>query len=138
MLRRLTIVPFEVVIAALLIAAGITGMLHFGVVDPIDMLLPNWEAFILNLISVLAGIFIISGISVNNRYIEQAGLLFLIGAITSRFILYGHFFGYGANFIQTGIFYSFVAVACTVRSNSLRNKQVMVRIKDTNGVSGRN
>lgn len=129
MLKRMSIVPFEMAIAALLIISGMTGFLHFGITDPLSLLIPMWEQIILNGLSVLSGVFLAAGVSADSGRFEMAGLLFLNGVILSRFLLYGHYFGYGNNFLQTGLFDLAVIVASLARGRTIRKKHVLVKFR---------
>lgn len=103
-LRLLTITPFETAIAVLLIFYGVTALAHYGLVDPVAALLPGWEATLLSVMSAGTGALLLAGAGIPHRGAETAGLLFLIGVIASRFLLYGFYLGFASNFIVTGAF----------------------------------
>ena len=130
MLKRLAIVPFEGVIAALLILSGVFGLMHFGLIDPVTALLPQWESVLLNWLAILSGVFMFSGIATGVGRVEQAGLWVLNGVILSRFLLYGKYLGYGETFAQTGVFDATVVVASIVRMHSIKKRYVLMRVKD--------
>lgn len=127
MFRRLTIAPFEVAIAALLVISGFTSIMHFGIIDPVSALLPAWEGAILNLVSILSGLLMLLGLMTGRGNVERSGLYFLMAVIVSRFLLFGHFFHYGENFIQTGIFDLTIIWAAVARIITTLKKQVLVR-----------
>jgi hypothetical protein len=130
MLKRFSIAPFEAAIALLLIISGITSIMKYGVIDPVTSLLPGWEALTFNILSIVSGLCLIVGISTGRGKIEQAGLLFLTGIIIGRFLLFGDLLGYGAKFIQTGIFDLSVILASFVRWLSIRRGHIIVRLKE--------
>ena len=131
-LNRISAIPFEIAIASLLILSGVTGLLHIGVIDPVSALLPSWEAVLLNWASVLSGGFIVTGIVFGRSNVERSGLFFLIGVVVSRFLLYGHLFSYGANFVETGLFYLTIIWAAVIRIMSTAKKQTLIRVHDDN------
>lgn len=134
MFRRMAIVPFEIAIAVLVILSGFTGLVHYGIIDPVSALLPDWESASLNWISLLSGFFMALGVASGKGKLELPGLMLLNGAIISRFLLYGHYLGYGSNFVQIGIFDLIIVVASLVRASSIGKKHTIVRLK--NGISG--
>lgn len=130
MLKRMAIVPFEMAIAALLILSGISGLVHVGISDPVLSLLPIWEGDILNIASILSGLLMFFGVASGKGRVELPGLILLNGVILSRFLLFGHLLGYGANFFQTGIFDFVVVIASMTRARSIRKDHVIVRLKE--------
>jgi hypothetical protein len=136
-LRRMSIIPFETAIAALMIIAGFSSLLHIGILDPVYAMLPSWESLALSVMSILSGIMMMVGIAADRGHIEQAGLLFLNRVILARFMLYGHFFGYGENFIQIGVFYLVILISSAARSFALRKRHVVVMLKDIDDISGK-
>lgn len=129
MLKRLSIVPFEVAIALYAIFGGIAGLAMFGPIDPLTALLPMWEADALNILSLLTGLLMTIGISLGQSKIEQAGLLFLDGVLLSRFILYGHYFHYNTSFFVTGFFTAALLFASLVRSRIIASNHVIVKVE---------
>lgn len=128
--RRIAIVPFEMSIAFLALGSGITGLLHIGFIDPINQILPNWEADTLNSSLVLCGVGLIWGVLLANGAIESVGLWLLNATIAARFLLFGSFFGYGKEFIITGLLDVSVVAAGIVRLWSIRTKHILLKTKE--------
>lgn len=129
-MRRLAIYPFEAAVAVLLFVSGISGLLKYGVTDPVSALLPMWLAVTLNVMTTLTGGLMLAGTMAGERRAELAGLLFLIGVVTCRFILFGVYFGFGSDFVTTGIFYTAIICAALVRLSSIRRGLMVVRIRN--------
>lgn len=129
-LKRVAIVPFEMSIALLAIISGFTGLLHIGIIDPVDQLLPVWEAILFNLSFLLCGVFLALGIVRAKGGIESLGLWLLNGIVLSRFILYGYLLGFGKNFLVTGLFDAAILAASVIRLYAIRKNQVLVKVKD--------
>lgn len=128
--KRLAIVPFEITIAVLALGTGITGLLHYGFIDPINQLLPNWEADTLNAALILTGLSLIWGLLIASGAIESVGLWLLITTILARFLIFGSYFGYGKEFLITGILDSSVVMAGIIRLWSIRTKHILLKTKD--------
>lgn len=128
--RRIAIVPFEMAIAILALGSGITGLLHIGFIDPVSQLLPNWEADSLNTSLILCGIAMAMGVITGSGAIESVGLWLLNATIIARFILYGHFLHYGAEFVLTGVFDLAIILASTVRLWSIRTRHTLLRARE--------
>jgi hypothetical protein len=127
-LQLLTITPFESAVAALLIITGASGLGHYRTIDPVTALLPGWEAILLSVMCVLTGGLLLAGTGIPHRAAETAGLLFLIGVVASRFLLYGAYLGYGSGFAVTGVFYLTLVWAALARLLTISRGQVVVRI----------
>ena len=127
-IARLSVVPFEAAIAALLVISGVAALLNYGLIDPVQALLPGWEALTLSSMSVATGVLMLAGTAAPHRGAEAAGMLFLIGVISVRFLLFGVYLGFGANFAVTGVFDTAVVVAALVRLDTIRRGQVTVRV----------
>jgi len=127
---RLTVTPFETAVALLLVSTAAASIAHVGVFDPVDSLLPKPEAFALNVWAIITGFLMVTGAALGARGPEIAGLLFLIGVVVNRFILYGYYLGFGVNFMVTGIFYSAVVGAALVRLHTLRTHRVLIMLRD--------
>jgi len=127
-LPRLAVAPFEAAIAALLVISGLAALAGYGLIDPVTALLPGWEATVLSVMSVTAGALMVTGIGAGSRGAETAGLLFLAAVILCRFLLFGAYLGFGANFAVTGVFDGAVIWAAWVRLRTVRRGQVIVRV----------
>lgn len=134
MFRRMTIAPFEMAIAIFLVISGVSGLFHYGVIDPLAILIPMWEEIALNCLAIISGLCMLFGVAIDSGRFEAAGLFFLNGALISRFILYGHYLGYGNNFIQTGIFDLVVVIASLIRGRTIRKKHVIVKFDNISSV----
>lgn len=128
--RRLSVTPFETAIAALLIITGIAGGLHYGVIDPVAALLPAWEATLLSAMSGVTGALMLAGSGFPHRGAETAGLVLLTCVILSRFLLYGYYLGFGANFAVTGIFDTALVWAAVARLVTICRHEVLVRVSE--------
>jgi hypothetical protein len=131
-LSRAAIIPFETAIGVLVIISGIAGLMKFGVVDPVAQLLPYWEFVAVNVMYLLAGVGIITGILVDLGDIEAFGLWFLSGAIIARFVLYGYYLGIDKNFIITGTFDFAFVVAAYTRLRHIKKRQVLIKLPEHN------
>lgn len=125
---RVTITPFETAIAVLLIASGAASLTSAGLIDPVHALLPAWEAAILDWATITTGLLMSAGVAAGWRGAEIAGLLLLAAVISDRFVLFGYYLGFGAPFAVTGIFDAAVIWAAAVRLNTIRRRQVIIRI----------
>jgi hypothetical protein len=122
---------FETSIAVLLIIAGLTQLVHWGTSDIVLAVLPHWESVLFDLVTVLAGFMIIGGIMVTGRRLEMSGLLMTVAIFTSRFLLYGAYFGFlNADFAQTGVFYAAVLWAALARFRLLQRGDTFVQFKN--------
>ena len=126
MRRRLAVQPFEAAIAGLLLISGIAGLDRYGITDPTAALLPAWEAAGLNVVFIITGMLILAGIAYSWRGGEAAGMLFLIGVIAARFVLFGYYLGFGPAFIVTGVFDTGLIWAAIARLLAIRRRQVIV------------
>ena len=133
--KRMAIVPFELAIAILSSVSGLTSLFHVGLVDPINQILPYWEALVLNVALMTCGLSMIWGICKDNGAVEAAGLWLLNTTITARFVLYGYFFHFGKNFFLMGIFNLAVVFAGFVRLHTVRNQHILLKVKDVDVIN---
>lgn len=124
---RVAVVPFETAIAMLLAVYGVAALAGYGIIDPVAALLPAWEATALSVMSVATGVLMITGTAIPHRGAEAAGLLFLIAVITSRFLLFGYYLGYGSQFVTTGVFDAGLVWAAMSRLSAVRRGLVIIR-----------
>src|SRR5258706_8773598 len=136
MRRRLAVQPFEAAIAGLLIISGAAGLARYGITDPTAALLPAWEAVSLNIVFAVTGLLIIAGVAGAWRAGEAAGMLFLIGVIAARFLLFGWYLGFGPAFIVTGVFDAGLIWAAVARLLAIGRHQVVVLANVDNGGVG--
>lgn len=130
-LSRFIIAPFETAFFFILAAFGVSGLMNVGPTDPINVVLPSWEAHTLLIVSLVAGILGLYGILTAKGRWEILGLYLLCGVILSRLILYGHYLGYGRDFFNTGIFDAALLVASIARASTIRKHKIIVRIRKT-------
>lgn len=128
--KRIAIVPFELTIAILALGSGITGLLHLSYADPVSLLLPNWEADVLNASLIICGICMMAGLLSASGAIESAGLWLLIATILARALLYGQVLHYKSDFILMSIFDLAVIFSAAIRIRSVRTKHVLLRTKE--------
>lgn len=129
--RRLAVTPFETAIALLLVVSGVAALLHFGLIDPVAALLPSWESAALSAMSIMTGGLLIAGAGVPHRGAEAAGLLFLTAVVLSRFLLFGFYLGFGKSFAVTGVFDAALVWAAVARLDTIRRREVLVRVAET-------
>src|SRR6266567_9418446 len=127
-LRRLSAMPFATAVAVLLVISGATQLFGIGLAAPVDALLPGWEATLLGWLTVAAGALMITGMGTEAARVEMAGLLGLVIVVTSRFLLYGFYLGFGLNFAVTGIFDAAIIWAAVARMVTVARGQVIVRV----------
>lgn len=128
---RIAVAPFEAAFFFILSAFGVTGLMDVGPSDPVDILLPHWEAYTFSSIALLAGLLGLLGIVTARGRWEILGLYLLNGIIVSRLILFGHYLGYGKDFINSGIFDVALIVAAWIRTRTIRKHKIIVRIRKT-------
>jgi hypothetical protein len=125
---RLSSTPFEVAVAALLIISGISGLLHLIPDQPSVILLPDWESYTLNSLSVVSGLFLIHGTGKPSRRIELSGLLLLLAVILSRFIIYLTFIRDIKFIIAMLVFDLAVILGTIARLETVLSGDVIVRV----------
>ena len=128
--ERIAIVPFEAAVGVLVLVSGLTGLFHIGLIDPVNQLLPTWEASTFNAAFFICGVFLISGIFLASAAIESVGLWLLNSTIVARFILYGYYLHYGKDFFLTGIFDLAIIAAGFVRLQTVNTQHVILKVKD--------
>ncbi len=129
---RASLAPFESAIAILLMISGLIVIGNFGPPDPIALILPVWEAYVLAGVFIATGIFILAGIALNNVGVEAAGLLLLVASLISRLILYGYYLGLDATFAVTSTLDVVFIVAAFLRLFASR-KRVIITFREGGG-----
>ena len=132
-LARLAVIPFETAIAVLLIGSGTAQLARIGITDPVQVLLPAWEAFALSAVTIVTGLLMVTGTAAASRGAEIAGLLLLAAVIADRFLLYGWYLGFGLNFAVTGVFDSAVIWAALARLATVRRGETIIRVRNAGG-----
>jgi hypothetical protein len=124
--RRAVVDPFESAIALLILGSGVAGLANYGLIDPVEVLLPAWESVGLNIMMVMSGVLCMVGIIFGQVQSERSGLMFLIAVVLSRFLLYGDYLGYDSSFVLTGIFDALIIGAAVTRLLSSRRVLLIV------------
>lgn len=118
---RARVAPFEAAIAVIIVVQAVIAFAGWGVIDPIDALLPDWLGPVFNGAYLLSGLAIIVGLLWPRGDIEGAGLVLLGATITARGIMFGAFFGWGVAAVSSLAFSLCVAAACAMRVYTLRS-----------------
>ena len=129
MLQRLGILPFETAIALLLIISGVAQLTHVGLIDPVGVLLPAWEAMAFGWVTIGTGLQMMGGMAIASRRAEMAGLLLLIAVISSRFLAYAIYLGFDTRFVVTGVFDAAIIWAAITRLLTVRRGDTLIRIR---------
>jgi hypothetical protein len=118
MLGNLRIVPFETVIAFYSAYSGVAGILEFGVANSIfSDSLGSGLVLIFNLIYIIAGMAMISGVALGRKDIESAGLILVITSILVRIIAIAVSMGISPAIINFHVLSVAMIVAAVTRLN---------------------
>jgi uncharacterized membrane protein YedE/YeeE len=123
---RLITVPFETLIGALVVYAGIAGLLR-GSRDPLDLLLPHWEVLAFQVAYGLAGLQMLGGLAFARPNVEAAGLILLGMNVIVRFIAVVDILGITEPVVELLFLYGLILAACLVRVIALFRHQVIIR-----------
>ena len=126
---RISTLPFEIAIAALFIISAIAHLGHWGPPDVTLDVLPYWESLAISVLGLLTGLLTIIGVAKASRRFELTGMMFLVGILVIRLLLYANYLGVGRNFIITGVFYSTMLWAAIARVVSLQRGDSLARIR---------
>lgn len=121
--------PFETVIALLLLISGSAQLGRWGRADPTLLVLPAWEAMSLNILAIVSGIFILAGIARSSKRFELAGLFFLMAVVTVRLLLYAEFIGIDEEFLVMGVFYATILWASIARIVTLARGRTLMWVR---------
>jgi hypothetical protein len=123
-LRGLWQAPFEVAIAALVVAQATLGIFDWGGRNPTDVLLPGWLEIGFDICYLIAGLAIIAGVFRFRGDIEGAGLVLLSFILVGRGLAYGYVLDWAPRTIITLAFSGLVVTACSIRISLLRGWRV--------------
>jgi hypothetical protein len=123
---RLITVPFETLIGALVVYAGVAGFLR-GSADPLDLVLPHWEVLVFQVAYVVAGLQMLGGLAFAKSNMEAAGLILLATGEVIRFIAIVDAIGLNERVGELLILYGLIVAACLVRVIALFRHQVIIR-----------
>lgn len=129
-IKRSTVCPFEVAIGLLSIWTGILSLFDVTVAaKAFSAALPDPLADILNLLYILAGHFIVTGVGWNYRNVEASGLIFLFSILVIRVLSLTFLIGFTpettAAIIQGVIF----GAACMIRLKALLQHKIVISAK---------
>lgn len=130
--RRLAILPFEVLIAGLVIVSGSLALVHVGGIgqDVLSLQLPSWLTSILNVLYLASGLGMLLGIAWNLSYAEASGLMGVAsGAVIRGLALV--WFAWDrpevrASVVVGLVFDAMIVVACAIRLSHLFQHKVLV------------
>jgi hypothetical protein len=126
---HLSTLPFESLLAGLVVVSGIAGLLHYGVIDPIGALLPEWLVVGTQGAYLTSGLLMLLGMGRGRRDIEALGLVLLSTSGVIRWITYGYLLGFSPNFIVSGVFNTLIVVASVVRIKTILRGSVVHRLE---------
>ena len=129
LIRRYSITPFEAAVAVLLIVSGLSYLFHIGPAQPSEFLLPSWEEYTLNWMSVISGVLLLHGSGAPSRRTEAAGLFLLLAVILSRLIIYLSILTSPGSIMVILIFYTAIIFAAIARLTTIRKGEVIMRIR---------
>jgi hypothetical protein len=135
--KRVAVIPFEAAVSVLIMSTGIAqlfslGIFGLGIIDPLTVLLPQWLVMPTASFAVVTGLLMLLGITTARRRVEMAGLLFFMGVIMDRILLYGFFLDFGSGFIVTGVFYGALFAAACIRFSTTWRSRILVQLKEEN------
>lgn len=132
-LRRLAVLPFEVLIAGLVIVSGSLALLHIGGLgqDALSVQLPDWLNVASNLTYLLAGLAMFSGIGLARGDIEAAGLVGISAGVIIRAVALVWFVGWSGLIIVTVSFNMMVVIACGVRLSHIAGRKTVILAEST-------
>lgn len=128
MLSRVIVAPFETAVSALLIFSGAVIIAHAGPPDPVDILLPSWEVYVLAAMFVLSGASTLAGLAAGKIAVEGSGLLLLSGSLVIRLILYAIYLHIDTTFALTGIIDALFVAASVARLLTIRHHRVIIEL----------
>lgn len=116
-LRKLMVLPFEVLIAGFVVVSGALALLHIGGIgqDALSVQLPSWLAHTTNALYVLSGLAIVSGIGFARGDYEAAGLVGIASGAVIRGLALVWFVGWIAPIVVTLVFDAMIVAACGTR-----------------------
>jgi hypothetical protein len=126
-MARLSITPFESAIAILLIGGGVAEWFH--ITQQSVIVLPSWETYTLDAMSIVSGLLMLHGCAAATRRTEAAGLLMLLAVILSRLVLYLTLLRSPGLIAVSMVFYMAVVAAAVSRLITLRKGEVIMRIR---------
>lgn len=112
---RVSLAPFRAAIAAIIVVQAVIALGGWGLVDPINVLLPEWLATGFNLAYLLAGAALLFGILWPRGDVEAASLVLLCCTISARGVMFGALLGWGLQSISSLAFSACIAVGCAAR-----------------------
>lgn len=128
LLSRVIVAPFETAVSALLVFSGVVIITHTGPPDPVNILLPSWEVYVLAVMFLLSGACTFGGLALGAIAVEGSGLLLLSGSLIIRLILYAIYLGTDVTFALSGIVDALFIAAALARLLTIRSRRVIIEI----------
>lgn len=112
---RVLAAPFQAAIAVIIIVQAITALGGWGLINPIDALLPGWLAIAFSAAYLLAGLCWLAGLLLPRGDVEGFGLWLLGGTVIARGLMFGVLLGWRVESITSLAFSLCLASACAAR-----------------------
>jgi hypothetical protein len=129
-LKRLSVLPFETLMAGLAIISGIVGFFALGTTtDALNALLPEWLVHAFYVLYFIAGMGMLVGLALGRASIEGAGLVLLGVGVVVRFFSLVAFQAPFGQLVTPLFFYLLVTWACYARLRTLFEREVVVKLK---------
>lgn len=131
-LRRFTVLPFEVLIGALVIVSGGLALIHVGGIgqDVLSLTLPGWLTTTLNVVYVASGLAILAGIGSARADFEAAGLIGVASGAVIRGLALVWFTWDRPDvrsLIVVGLIFDvMIVIACAIRIRHLAQRKTIV------------
>lgn len=129
MLHRMAVAPFECAIAVLILVSGVAQVFGWGTADPVNILLPAWEVYLLSAMLLLCGFLVLLGIGLDHVATEAVGLVLLMGSLLARLVLYNVYLGTNSTFVLTGTLDLVFILAAISRLSTIRRARVVIELR---------
>jgi len=133
---RLAVAPFECAISLFLVLAGVAQLLSWGVIDPVNALLPQWEVVLFACVTIIGGAAVPVALAGESPAGEAFGLLLQSTVFVSRLILYGVYLGPDTTFFLSGAFDVIFLAAAFTRLSTVRSRRVVIELREGGGDAG--
>lgn len=128
-IERLATVPFESLIAALVVVSAVAGLFGIGDVQILDRELPTWLYVAISATYGLAGATMLVGIGTARGNVEAAGLVLLLSGVFVRFVGVGLAVGFtDERVILLLTLYVLTLAAGIARLRTILHQETLVRI----------
>lgn len=125
---RWSVLPFEMLIAGLVVVSGGLALLHVGGLgkDALSVQLPSWLNIATNAVYVLSGLSMLAGVGLGRGDVEAFGLAGIAAGVVARSVALLWFIWVPAMVGVPLIFNGMVVVACAVRLASLIHRKTLL------------